>query len=128
ILARHPDVVLAAVYAVPDPDVGDRVMATLQLHPDAAFEPDAFAAFLAAQPDLGTKSTPRFVRVAETMPVTETSKVLKRALRRDRWETGDPVWWQPETGGLYRRLTPADVDALRAEFAARGREPVLEAT
>jgi acyl-CoA synthetase (AMP-forming)/AMP-acid ligase II len=128
ILARHADVVLAAVYAVPDPDVGDRVMAALQLRPGATFDPEGFAAFLAAQPDLGTKWTPRFVRVAETLPVTETSKVLKRVLRRERWETGDEVWWQPESGGAYRRLTLADVDALRAEFAARGRQPVLEAT
>ena len=128
ILARHADVVLAAVYAVPDPDVGDRVMAALQLRPGAAFDPEGFAAFLAAQPDLGTKWAPRFVRVAATLPVTETSKVLKRVLRRDRWETDDEVWWQPEKGGAYRRLTPADVDALRAEFAARGRQPVLEAT
>jgi fatty-acyl-CoA synthase len=128
ILARHADVVLAAVYAVPDPDVGDRVMAALQLRPGATFEPEGFAAFLAAQPDLGTKWTPRFVRVAATLPVTETSKVLKRVLRRDRWETDDEVWWQPQKGGAYRRLTPTDVDALRAEFAARGRQPVLEAT
>lgn len=128
ILARHADVVLAAVYAVPDPDVGDRVMAALQLRPGTTFDPDGFAAFLAAQPDLGTKWTPRFVRVAATLPVTETSKVLKRLLRRDRWEAGDEVWWQPEKGGAYRRLTPTDVDALRAEFAARGRQPVLEAT
>ena len=128
ILARHADVVLAAVYAVPDPDVGDRVMAALQLRPGAAFDPQGFAAFLAAQPDLGTKWAPRFVRVAATLPVTETSKVLKRVLRRDRWETDDEVWWQPEKGGEYRRLTPADVDALRAEFTARGRQPVLEAT
>ncbi len=128
ILARHPDVVLAAVYAVPDPDVGDRVMAALQLRPGTTFDPDGFAAFLAAQPDLGTKWTPRFVRVAATLPVTETSKVLKRVLRRDRWEAGDEVWWQPEKGGAYRRLTPTDVDALRAEFAARGRQPVLEAS
>src|SRR5204862_465208 len=69
-----------------------------------------------------------FVRVGATLPVTETSKILKRVLRRDRWETDDDVWWQPEKGGAYRRLTPADVDALRAEFAARGRQPVLEAT
>ena len=128
ILARHPDVVLAAVYAVPDPDVGDRVMAALQLRPGATFEPEGFAAFLSAQPDLGTKWTPRFVRVGATLPVTETSKILKRVLRRDRWETDDDVWWQPEKGGAYRRLTPADVDALRAEFAAQGRQPVLEAT
>ena len=128
ILARHADVVLTAVYAVPDPDVGDRVMAALQLRPGATFDPEGFAAFLAAQPDLGTKWTPRFVRIAATLPVTETSKVLKRELRRDRWETDDEVWWQPQKGGAYRRLTTADVDALRAEFAARGRQPVLEAT
>ena len=119
---------LAAVYAVPDPDVGDRVMAALQLRPGSAFDPEAFASFLAAQPDLGTKWTPRFVRIAATLPVTETSKVLKRVLRRDRWETDDEVWWQQEKGGAYRRLTAADVDALRAEFVARGRQPVLEAT
>src|SRR3989440_7908876 len=82
ILARHPDAVLAAVYAVPDPDVGDRVMAALQLRPGATFDPEGFAAFLAAQPDLGTKWTPRVGRGAATPPVTETSKVLKRGLRR----------------------------------------------
>ena len=85
ILARHPEVVLAAVYAVPDPDVGDRVMTAFQLRPGATFDPDGFASFLAAQPDLGTKWTPRFVRIAATLPVTETSKVLKRVLRRERW-------------------------------------------
>jgi fatty-acyl-CoA synthase len=68
------------------------------------------------------------VRVTDTLPVTETSKVLKRVLRRERWECEDPVWWQPEKGGAYRRLTPTDADALRAEFAARGHERVLEAT
>jgi fatty-acyl-CoA synthase len=128
ILARHPDVVLAAVYAVPDPEVGDRVMAAVQLRPGTAFDPDGFAAFLAAQPDLGTKWTPRFVRIAETLPVTETSKVLKRVLRRDRWECDDPVWWQPEKGAPYRPMTAADVDDLRREFAARGHERVLETT
>ena len=128
ILARHPDVVLAAVYAVPDPDVGDRVMAALQLRPGATFDADEFAAFLAAQPDLGTKWTPRFVRVAESMPVTETSKVLKRVLRRERWECADPVWWQREKGEPYHRMSAGDVDALRQEFAARGHERVLETT
>ena len=58
----------------------------------------SFAAFLAAQPDLGTKWMPRFVRVAVELPVTETSKVLKRVLRRERWECGDELWWQPQKG------------------------------
>jgi fatty-acyl-CoA synthase len=128
IVARHPDVVLAAVYAVPDPGVGDRVMAALQLRPGTAFDPDGFAEFLAAQPDLGTKWTPRFVRIAEKLPVTETSKVIKRVLRHERWECEDPVWWQPEKSAPYRPMSPADVDALRQEFVARGHERVLETT
>jgi fatty-acyl-CoA synthase len=128
VLARHPDVVLAAVFAVPDPDVGDRVMAALQLRPGAKFDAEGFAAFLAEQSDLGTKWAPRFVRIAEELPVTETSKVLKRVLRRQRWECEEPVWWQPEKGGPYRQMTPADVEALHKQFAARGHERVLEAT
>lgn len=127
ILARHPDVVLAAVYAVPDPEVGDRVMAALQLREGATFDPAGFTGFLAEQPDLGTKWTPRFVRIADPLPVTETSKVLKRVLRRERWECADPVWWQPEPGGRYERMGPGDVDGLRREFEARGRAAALEA-
>jgi len=127
ILARHPDVVLAAVYAVPDPDVGDRVMAALQLRAGADFDADGFAAFLAEQPDLGTKWTPRFVRIADPLPVTETSKVLKRPLRRERWECADRVWWQPEKGDPYRRLDRVDADALRDQFETRGRAAALEA-
>jgi fatty-acyl-CoA synthase len=127
ILARHPDVSLAAVYAVPDPDVGDRVMAALELRPGATFDPGEFAEFLARQSDLGTKWAPRFVRITPALPVTETSKPLKRKLRRERWECSDPVWWQPEKGDPYRRVTPEDIDALRAQFAARDRLAALDA-
>ena len=67
-LERHPDVVLAAVYAVPDPVVGDQVMAALELRPGAVFDPAAFATFLDAQGDLGTKWAPRFVRVCPSCP------------------------------------------------------------
>ena len=50
ILQRHPDVVLAAVYAVPDPVVGDQVMAAVQLRPGStSLDAAEFAAFLAAQ-------------------------------------------------------------------------------
>jgi fatty-acyl-CoA synthase len=128
ILARHPDVVLAAVYAVPDPDVGDQVMAAVQLRPDARFDPEGFEAFLASQTDLGTKWAPRFVRVASALPVTETSKVLKRVLRGERWESDDPVWWRPEKDAPYRLIEAPDREALRSRFEARGRTAVLEAT
>ena len=64
ILQRHPDIGLAAVYAVPDPVVGDQVMAAVQLRPGLDhLDGDGLPAFLAAQGDLGTKWAPRFVRM-----------------------------------------------------------------
>lgn len=127
ILARHPDVMLAAVYAVPDPDVGDQAMAALQLRPGARFDPEGFAAFLDSQADLGTKWAPRFVRPMEALPVTHTNKVLKRVLRRQRWECEEPLWWRPEPPAPYRRFEAADAEALRERFASRGRTAALDA-
>ena len=124
ILTRHPSVSLAAVYGVPDEEVGDQVMAALILEPGADFEPDGFAAFLAGEPDLGTKCAPRYVRVARELPSTETNKILKRVLRRERWECEDDVWLRD--GASYRPLTADDVAEIRERFRARERESVLE--
>ncbi|MYH72219.1 MAG: AMP-binding protein [Acidimicrobiia bacterium] len=124
ILVRHPDIDLAAVYAVPSPSVGDDVMAAVVRRPDAAFDPEGFAGFLAAQDDLGTKWTPRYVRWADSLPQTETNKILKRTLRRERWESRDETWVRDGQG--YRRLASEDADAIRAEFDARGRLSVLD--
>jgi fatty-acyl-CoA synthase len=121
ILQRHDDVVLAVVYAVPDPVTGDQVMAALQLRPGAAFDPDAFAAFLSAQPDMGTKWLPRFVRVSEALPTTATSKVITRTLRTERWRCSDPVWWSPDRipGAGYRILEASEAAALDKALGGR---------
>ena len=42
ILLRWEPVVLPAVYGVPDPELGDRVMAAIQLLPGVEFDPDVF--------------------------------------------------------------------------------------
>ena len=42
VLLRHPDVVEVAVYGIPAPDVGDRVMAALVLAEGAEFDVDGF--------------------------------------------------------------------------------------
>ena len=127
ILSRLPGVVMVAVYPVPDVRTGDQVMAALELGPGVAFDPEAFAKFLAAQEDLGTKWAPRYVRVVGQMPLTANNKVNKQPLRAERWETGDAVWIRREKDGPYERLTAADVDALRAEFETHGRAGVLHA-
>jgi fatty-acyl-CoA synthase len=121
VLERHPDVVLAAVYAVPDPVAGDQVMAALQLRPGAVFDGDGFVTFLDGQGDLGTKWGPRFVRVCPELPVTATSKVLVRTLRSERWNCADPVWWRPGRGatGPFQPLEAADVSEMEQSVRRR---------
>ena len=120
IMQRHPDVVLAAVYAVPDPVVGDQVMAAVQLRPGlTALGADGLADFLAAQEDLGTKWAPRFVRMTSALPVTATNKVLKRGLRAERWTCADPILWMPAKGEAYRLLSDEEAAGLEGAVADR---------
>ncbi|MFF1725435.1 long-chain-fatty-acid--CoA ligase [Streptomyces sviceus] len=104
ILARYEGAVAVAVYAVPDPVTGDQVMATIA----GTFDPETFADFLAAQPDLGTKMAPRFVRVVERMPATATNKINRALLRKEGLRCTDPVWWRPPGTRTYRRLENAE--------------------
>ncbi len=120
ILQRHPDVALAVVYAVPDPVVGDQVMAAVQLRPGTGpLEPGALADFLASQADLGTKWAPRFVRMTSALPITATNKVLKRDLRAERWNCAEPVLWQRTKGSAYEPLGAADAAALERAVGDR---------
>ena len=92
VLLRHPEVTEVAVYAVPDPAVGDQVMAAMVMTPGAEFDPDKFRAFLSKQSDLGSKQWPSYVRVGTTLPRTATFKVLKRQLSAEGLDCADPVW------------------------------------
>ncbi|MFD7555081.1 AMP-binding protein [Streptomyces sp. NPDC059835] len=126
ILARWPAAEAVAVYAVPDEVAGDQVMAAVSLREGARFDPDAFAAFLAAQPDLGTKMSPRYVRIVPDMPVTATNKVHRVSLRRAGFRCApDPVWHRTPTG-TYTPLSPPDLSALLTRYASHGRKPLLD--
>lgn len=107
ILGRHPDVRSVAVYAVPDDPVGDRVMAAIELRQGVTFDPTDFDAFLSAQPDLGPKWLPAFVRVTDELPKLASMKLDKTLLRREAWRVEDVVW-RPAKGQALRRLTADD--------------------
>jgi fatty-acyl-CoA synthase len=122
VLARHPDVLLASVYGVPDPEAGDQVMAAITMRGDAAFDPVAFGRFLDAA-DLPPRWRPTFVRVARELAVTHTNKILKRALQREKFlvdRLSDPIYWRPRGAGEFRLLTREDLAALRERFERAG--------
>jgi fatty-acyl-CoA synthase len=124
-LSRHPDVVLAAAYGVPDEHAGDQVMAALRLRDGAAFDPQQFAAFVDQQTDVGPKWRPRYVRVANELPTTGTNKIVKRTLvhqkyRRDR--CGEDLLFVRDRGAAtYRPFTVDDESALRTALTQAGR-------
>lgn len=120
ILSQYPPVSGVHAYAVPDPRTGDQLMCTLVLRPGHEFDASGFAAFLEAQPDLGTKWRPTFVRIMEQAPTTANGKVDKAPLRRIAWEA-DNVW---RAHTRTSPLLPLDAEQradLRAEFVAAGR-------
>jgi fatty-acyl-CoA synthase len=123
ILVRYPPARGIAVFAVPDERTADdQVMAAIELADGETFDPEGFAAFLAAQADLGTKWAPRYVRIT-TLPVGATNKIDKRPLRDERWNTDDPLYWRESRDGPYVAFTADDRAALLARFDQFGRDP-----
>ena len=114
-----------AVYGVPDPVTGDQVMAAIEAGETGAFDPVELDRFLGAQPDLGTKWAPRFVRVLTDLPLTATGKVDKVQLRRRGWDGPGPVWWRPPGADGYRPMTDEDRTALAARFQENHRDQLL---
>ena len=125
IIGRHPDVQLASVYGVPDPDSGDQVMAALVLREGADFDGASFAAWLDRQPDLGPKWKPRFIRVADALPTTPTNKILTRTLVHEKFcadRVGrDAVYVRERGADSFRRFAADDETALRGAFESSGR-------
>jgi fatty-acyl-CoA synthase len=111
IVLRHPQLRSAAVYAVPDDPVGDRVMVAVEVDDADGFDVQKFDEFLAEQRDLGPKWVPSFVRVTAELPKLASMKLDKTRLRREAW-CATEVWWRPAHGEQLRRITPSDVDSM----------------
>jgi fatty-acyl-CoA synthase len=102
IVQRLPAVSQVAVYAVPDKQVGDAVMAALVLVDNAELTPEEFGEFLAFQTDLSPKAWPRHVWITDSLPTTATNKILKRELSaRGRTPQGGSLWTRTGRGNTY---------------------------
>jgi fatty-acyl-CoA synthase len=102
ILQRLPAVSQVAVYAVPDEQVGDQVMAALVLVDDVALTPAEFGEFLVGQSDLSPKAWPRHVWITEGLPATATNKILKRELSsRGARPEGGLLWTRVGRDNTY---------------------------
>jgi fatty-acyl-CoA synthase len=102
ILERLPQVSQVAVYAVPDEQVGDQVMAALVIRHGMCLQPTDFEEFLAAKPDLSPKAWPRYVRINDDLPATATNKILKRELIAAGVSAqGGVLWARPARGKTY---------------------------
>jgi fatty-acyl-CoA synthase len=124
-VSRHPDVLFAAVYGVPDEQAGDQVMATVVMRDGARFDASAFAGWLDQQADIGPKWRPRYVRVTDAMPVTPTNKILKRTLVHEKYRSdrtgGDAIFVRSRDDVFYRPFEASDERALRDMLTAAGR-------
>jgi fatty-acyl-CoA synthase len=101
-------------------------MVAVETVPGVDFDPRSFAQWLDAQPDMGTKWVPRYVRVSANLPQTATGKVTKVGLRQQAWECDEPVWWRPlaSTTTQFELLSDADRSALAKGLAEHGRPGV----
>jgi fatty-acyl-CoA synthase len=130
IVGRHPDVLLASVYGVPDADSGDQIMVAVVLRNGAEFDAVDFAKWLDAQADLGPKWQPRFVRLCGALPSTPTNKILTRTLVHEKFRSdrlqGDPVFRRTRRDASFRPFTKDDEATLRAAFEANGRAAAWE--
>ena len=129
ILLRHSSINRVAVYAVPDGHVGDQVMAAVVLNDGHALDPDAFEAFLDAQPDLSPKARPRYVRIAIDLPSTATHKVLKRQLITQGTAIGadEILWTRDPRGTAYRISSRADAASSSVPDGESAPSPVAPA-
>jgi crotonobetaine/carnitine-CoA ligase len=77
---KHPDVLECAVYAVPSELAEDEIMVTLVPVEGKAVDPAALPEFLAGE--LAKFAVPRYYRVIEELPKTETHRVIKKELEK----------------------------------------------
>jgi long-chain acyl-CoA synthetase len=93
LLITHPKVADAAVFGVPNEDLGEEVKAVVELMPGIDPGPDTAAELIAfCREHLAHLKCPRSVDFTDKLPRLPTGKLYKRALRDSYWgESGSRI-------------------------------------
>jgi len=106
VLAKEPTVAMVAVYGVEIPGREGRAgTAAIQLVPGARFDGVAMGARVGEH--LFAAARPRFIRIVESLEVTDSWKVRKFGLQQEGipLEPGaDPIFWYDEADREYKPL------------------------
>ena len=87
LLITHPKVADAAVFGVPNPDLGEEVKAAIQLMPAIPSGPDTEAELIAfCGQHLARYKVPRSIDFEEELPRLPTGKLYKHVLRDRYWQ------------------------------------------
>ena len=83
VLHRHPKVLDAAVFGVPDDEWGERVHAAIHVRPGATLAPEEITAF--CRQHMAGYKVPREISFHDVFPRDAAGKLLKRQLREPYW-------------------------------------------
>ncbi len=82
VLYEHPDVLEAAVIGIPDPRLGDEVVALVKPRPGAVCDPAEIQQWVRER--VAAYKYPRHIVVVDSLPTGPTGKILKREIDREQ--------------------------------------------
>ncbi|MBT6096578.1 MAG: AMP-binding protein [Rhodospirillaceae bacterium] len=84
VLVDMPGVADGAVFGIPDPEFGERLMAVVQTQPDADISEDGVMDYLRRH--LAGFKVPRVIEFRDDLPRGDDGKIYKRRLREPYWQ------------------------------------------